>query len=395
MQNWQALVNQIGYAGGVNSTPTRIPVLIEGDSTCTGFGLSQTDGGLGGAFQLSWPVQVSKIMTAAGIPTQVNSFWGQGNITGITASGYALYNTAVSVGGGSNANWSLANTLPTVAGGFPFRYTNGGSNGYNNAGSTLSFTPPYAFDTFTVYNTQHGGTFNVNIDGGAALTVASGEGSGGTLITVPASYGAAVNSGSTFTGIAHGTHTINVVIQSGTTTDIWGIDAYDSTLSYIELLPMCSYGATISTFDDKTYGGAPAYITNNYYSNAQKIQFIWTDLTVNDIGNGTTTSAYLASLNDAITQWKIGSGTISAGFMIGPWTNTMGTCGGVPSCGISALILATAPTLNLNVYPVPVVDFASAWQGQAISKLMGGDGIHPTAAGATEMARTIAKAWLQ
>jgi len=59
-------------------------------------------------------------MTAAGIPTQVNSVWGQSNLASITASGYALYNTAVSVGGGDNADWSLASTNPVVAGGYPF-----------------------------------------------------------------------------------------------------------------------------------------------------------------------------------------------------------------------------------------------------------------------------------
>jgi hypothetical protein len=394
MEHWQALVNQVGYAGAIKSTPIRVPVAILGDSTCVGHGTSQTDGGDGGAFQLSWPVQVAQIMTAAGIPTQVNSVWGQSNLTSITASGYALYNTAVSVGGGDNADWSLASTNPLVAGGYPFRYTNGGSGGYNNAGSTFSFTPPYAFDTFTVYNTQHGGTFNVNVDGGSALTVASGLGAGGTLVTVPSSFGSYINSESTYS-VTHGTHTINVVIQSGTTTDVWGIDAFDSTISYVDLLPMCEYGAEISSFDNTSYLGAPAYITDLYYSNSQKLQFIWANLTVNDIANGTTAASYLSSMNDLNTKWKAGTGTISAGWMIGPWTNNMCAGGGVPGEAVTAQILTTAPTFMFNSAPMPVVDFASQWSCQAISLLMGGDGVHPTGAGATWIARTIATDWLQ
>jgi len=331
-------------------------------------------------------------MTTAGIPTQVNSVFGQSNLTSITASGYGLYNTAVSVGGGDNADWSLANTNPTVAGGYPFRYTNAGSGGYNNAGSTFSFTPPYAFDTFTVYNTQHGGTFNANVDGGAALTVASGEGAGGTLVTIPSSFGSFANSASTYTGISHGTHTINVVIQSGTTTDIWGIDASDSTISYVELIPFCSFGAEVSTFNDTTYNGASSKLTDLI---TPKLSFIWADLTVNDIANSTTAASYLSTMNALNTTWKVGDGSIYAGWMIGPWINAMKTGGGVPGEPVTAQILATAPTFLFGSLPTPVIDFASRWQNTNVSKLMGGDGVHPTISGATDIARAVTRAWLQ
>ncbi len=398
MQRWKTMINQIGYAGAVVSTPIRVTVILMGDSTMVGSGISQTDSGLGGAAQLSWPRQVAKIMTAAGVPTQVNCVFGTANISSITASGYASYNTEVSVGGGDNSDWSLANTNPTCLGGYPFRYTNAGSGGFNNAGSTFSFTPANAFDTFTIYYTQKGGTLNANVDGGAALTVATGLGSGGTLVTIPASYSNFAYGSSTYT-VSHGTHTINVVIQSGTTTDIIGIQAYDSTISYVEILPMCVYGGKIATFDDTTTFASPAYVTQQMTSggNAGAPAFIWLNTTVNDIAGGTTAAAYLASMNDLNTKWRTGAPNVGAGFMIGPWTSTMATGGGVLGCAVTQQILASCPTNywhssspSYAFYPTPVIDYASRWSGQQISELMGGDGTHPTMSGCMDIARFVA-----
>jgi len=50
MEHWQALVNQVGYAGAIKSTPIRVPVAILGDSTCVGHGISQTDSGMAERF---------------------------------------------------------------------------------------------------------------------------------------------------------------------------------------------------------------------------------------------------------------------------------------------------------------------------------------------------------
>jgi lysophospholipase L1-like esterase len=393
MQFWQELMNKVGYAGANVSTPVRIGVALYGDSTMVGVGISQTGGGMGGAAQLSWPRQLAKIMANAGIPAQVNSVFGQANLTGATASSYAVYNTEVSVGGGDNADWSLANTNPSCPGGYPFRYTNGGAGGFNNAGSTFSFTPPNAFDTFEVFYTQHGGTLNCNVDGGAALTVSSGLGSGGTLVTIPSSYASFANGKSVYS-VAHGTHTINVVIQSGTTTDIAGIHAYDSTISYVDLIPMCSYGAKIATLNDTTYFGAPAYITHVIGG----LLYVWINLTVNDIGGSTTAASYLSAMTALQTLFKTGNGTIGVGYMIGPFTSAMNSGGGVAGEAITAQILAEAPSLSwydgVTNMPTPVIDYASRWAGQGISGLMGGDGIHPTISGATDIARAVGTALL-
>jgi lysophospholipase L1-like esterase len=391
MQRWRALINQIGYAGANNSTPIRVPVAILGDSTCVGFGISSAGGGLGNAWNMAWPQQVAKIMTAAGIPTQINSVWGQSNLTGVTPSSYTVYNTTVVFG--SNTAWTLSSTTnTTVLGGFAFRYTNAGAAGYNNAASTMTFTPNNAFDTFDIHWVATGGTVTVNVDGGAALTVASGLGAGGSTITIPTSFGGYANFKSTFS-VTHGTHAINIVVQSGTTTEVAAVHSYDSTISYVDLMPMCAYGATLSTFALNTPSFLyPAYLT----SIVQPLVYIWPDLTVNDIANGTTSATYISEMNALAADWKAGNGTISVGWMIGPWTNNLTPTGPIINNSIIAALLATAPTqaFNLAGVPPPVIDFASRWQGTAISELMGGDGIHPTMAGDMDAARYIAYQWL-
>jgi hypothetical protein len=98
------------------------------------------------------------------------------------------------------------------------------------------------------------------------------------------------------------------------------------------------------------------------------------------------------------TLFKTGNGTIGVGYMIGPFTSAMNSGGGVAGEAITAQILAEAPSLSwydgVTNMPTPVIDYASRWAGQGISGLMGGDGIHPTISGATDIARAVGTALL-
>lgn len=343
--------------------PRLIPVF--GDSTMAGVGIGTGGASLAnGARARTWLATLAKTLTARGIPAKINSFFGDSNMTQFTT--YPLYNPQVSLGAGWVSN-SLA-----IPGGFAFTFTNVGGGGFNNASSTLSFTPPDQVDSFTIYWAQRSGTATVNVDGGAALTVASGLGAGGTTVTIPASPASFANMSSSFT-VTKGAHTINVVVQSGTTTDVMGIRAFDSTSNYLDLMPVPASGAKITGFDNPSATFRDGKYFTSYVTGAS---MLWINLTVNDTTSGTTGASYTTSLN-SMKQFN----PVPWAHLLGPYVNAMSD---VISNAVVQAIMAYAATNNQ-----PVIDFSTRWRGGA-TNLTGGDNIHPTWGGHGDIARYLA-----
>jgi lysophospholipase L1-like esterase len=351
------------FSQAINKTGGPILIPMFGDSTMAGVGIG-TGGSqnMNGAWARSWPQTLTRMLANLGIPTQINSVFGDGNITQYVA--YNAYNSQVVLGSGFVTN-SLA-----IPGGFAFTCSCGG--GFNNASSTFSFTPPNNIDSFYVFWGGRGGTATVNVDGGAALTVTSGLSAGLSTVTVPASFVSFANAQSLF-NVTAGAHTINVVVQSGTTTDIMGVRAFLSTGNYIDLMPVPASGAKIASFDNPT----GTFRDGKYFvAYVPGIQEIIIDLTVNDIANGTTGASYTSSLTDMATF--DGSNWV---FMLGPYIAAMGTVGNNP--------IVQAINTYGAAHNQPTLDFATRWIGGA-TNLTGGDGIHPTFAGHGDIARYLA-----
>jgi lysophospholipase L1-like esterase len=345
--------------GNVGRTAPPQLMAIFGDSTCVGVGIG-TGGtsNLNGAQARSWPVQLAAELTALGYPAQINSVFAEGNIS--SSVSYNAYDPRVTLGASFVTN-SLA-----IPGGFAFTNT-GGTPG---AATTFSFTPSNSIDSFYVFWGQRGGTANVNIDGGASLTVTSGLGAGGTLVTIPGSFASFANAQSFFS-VGAGAHTINVVFQSGTTNDVMGVRAYLSTAKYLDIMPVCQSGAKISSFDNPTATFRDGKYFASYVPNIAMLDI---NLTVNDIASSTTGAAYTASLTDMKTfnpvPWM---------FMYGPYISAMGN----PISG-NSIVSAISTFAATNNYPT--IDFSSRWIGGA-TNLTGGDNVHPTYAGASDIAR--------
>ena len=374
-----ANINGTNGASGIGS---RFQLLIEGDSTCAGIGTgtSGTSNATGARGRV-WSSQVVTNLVTAGIPAQDNSVFGDSNMTQYVT--YNSYDPRVSLGSG----WVTNNT--SVPGGFAFTFTNAASGGFGNASATMSFTPANQIDTFTIFwRNRASGTLTVNVDGGAALTATAGLGSGGSTITIPSSYSSYGTGYTTFSAGSLASHTINIIVQSGNPVDVAGIHAWNSTIAYVDMIRICTSGATIASFDSSTYFGDTAY----FAPYVLKPNYMFINLTVNDSANGTTAASYQASLNDIFQKRNFAGVAMNIGFMIGPYTTPTGFP--VASGRIPAAITGFIAT-NQYVYANndgAILDFASRWTGtNGGLNLTGGDGVHPTYYGTTDIAKAVTK----
>lgn len=153
------------------------------------------------SFPNSWPMQLVGLLRAMGYDAHGDVVFSNGNV-GVNSFTLPQYDTRVSFG-----SWAKADTSAI-----------GGSNlNSNGTTTTFSFTPTYAFDRIevTYATTGGGGSFNVNVDGGASL--------GTTATASGPSFSRAIFN------CTLGTHTINIVPVNTTTVYIHSIKAYKST----------------------------------------------------------------------------------------------------------------------------------------------------------------------
>lgn len=276
LQQWRKAL------ASVRSGQGRAKIACVGDSNTVGWGAATGTSGLTAARVKSYPAYLSSILTGMGYATNLQSFWGDGNLTA-NSIGYNTYDPRLVLPG----DWVMQSSALTYSlGGQLFRCP-------SPITSSLAFTPTGSVDTFVIYsvNNAGNGTFTVNVDGGAtAATVNNNTTAAVQATTVTSTLGA---------------HTLNMQRSAGGTIFIMGVLAYDSTASKIDILNMGSAGwkATEWAYSANAWSPAPA------------LTALDPDLTIINLGindwkdTPTDLSTFTTNLQTVITAALAGGGS--------------------------------------------------------------------------------------
>jgi lysophospholipase L1-like esterase len=295
----------------------------------------------------------STLIASNGITAIDDSWFGDAHLT--TQAGYNAYNTKVVMGGSWNPS---GGNRPGGAGMLA-----------NTNASNLAFTPTSAFDTIDIYTiaSTAGGSFTVNVDGGATLATLSTAGTNG------------VYTKQTVTGVTLGVHTINCTTTSTSNTWIAGIAVHKSAAAVLEMYNMGINSATAATYNVANIAADLAVI-------APHCTFI--NLTTNDINTVPTSIPVFTTNSQALITAALATGDCI--IMVGVPANATNWGNGVNLTYISA-IYALAAANN-----IPLLDFQARWTSYAITNanMPYGDTLHPGPAGYADMALPMA-AFLQ
>lgn len=156
-----------------------------------------------------YPVQLAGQFVSA--PAHADSFVGDSNAADSTT--FPSYDSRITFGSG----WISATSDNPTGGGYVLEQGSATT-------SSLGFAPSGTFDTLTVWYEKFSGSpqYTVNVDGGSSL---------GTLA---ANATAAIGT-ATFP-VSRSTHTINVVSNGTAAGRIFGIEAWDSTSTSIQII---------------------------------------------------------------------------------------------------------------------------------------------------------------
>ena len=333
----------------VRSGLAPLKIAFVGDSTTLGFG---GGGSLDtGGKAASYPTRFSQILTGRGIPSQTDSWFGQGAVSG----NYSLYNPLVTVLSGFTADVGIQ----TVgAAGFKSTAT----------GSVLSFAPVAAFDTMDIFTLNNAGlgSFTVNVDGGATLATVNTS-AGGTYVknTVSCSLGI---------------HTINCTTTSNSYTNIAGIAVRASGTPRVECYNMgWDSSAAGQWASPSTWSPIQGLATI-----APNVTFI--NLTINDINSTSALNAnYTNYLQTIITQ-SLSTG--DAILMIGnPCNNSKWTTGS-PSLAnqYGNVVYALAQSNNIQLVDI-TQRFSSFASWNSVAPYY--DTLHPGALGYADIAAAL------
>lgn len=230
-----------------------------GDSLTQGFPLNELT---------AYPAQLSGLlMSQYGIKSQANSFFG--NPTVGTAD------PRVTIG----SSWASSSTYVPLGG----LVTLTASTSTN----ALSFLPTTNVDTFKIYYiiNSANGVISANVNGGSATTqnTATGTNNGIGSFTVTATLGS---------------NTVNVLWSSGGRVDVVGIEAWDSTQSWVSVLNMGVSGTTSTQWNVSTFAYSPA---NSAAFTAIGCNLVTIELGVNDEDDAVSESTFIANIQ-AITS---------------------------------------------------------------------------------------------
>jgi len=253
LPHWKAALAAVA-AGSHNAK-----VLLVGDSTTDGYGAEST------ASQdraNSWPTQLAGLFKPP-TPAGWQSFIGDGPGAMPTTSLDARV----------TSNFSQNTGLPSVGGAFM----------QATSAATFSFTPATSCDTFDVYATDYpgSGTLNANLDGGTNTAINENGSSSMTTTTITGSLGP---------------HTLNVSWASGGTTNLLGVDCYNSAQKQIMLWNAGWWGSFASDWDSSTYFFNPLPAIEYL---APSLTII--DLTINDWNSATNLTTYTNELQAIIS----------------------------------------------------------------------------------------------
>ena len=319
-------------------------ILCIGDSTTNGYLSNGTTGDLK---TYSWPGHLSAMLNASGVNAHFSSFLGSGN------GQNATFDPRI----GKGTGWLTG--LSASMGGL-FYYGNSSTSG------SLSFTPSVNVDTFNFwYVTFSGyGTFSHDVDGGTATSINSAGATGAVL------------GGTRSTTL--GAHTFNFKWVSGGNVVPIGVEAYDSTKSWVSVMNAGVHGYKSSDWSaqNPNYGYAAALTTM-----APDLTIV--GLGINDWQNGVSLSSFVANMQAIITNAK----AVGDCALITP-NPTNNVISEATQAGYVQALYSLAAANN-----VPIIDVFGRFSGFATANTTGlmGDTVHPNGIGYADIARAVMK----
>ncbi len=297
------------------------------------------------------PVNLCTIISKdLNVPCQWQSWFGQGNSTGI---GYANKDPRISVG----SSWTADNGLARSFGGVPWVAT--------TSTNALTFTPATNYDTVEVYYIQQpgGGILNVVING----------------VTTPINTAGTAGLAKTTITTTLGTNVIAHTWASGGPVDLVGEVAYDSTTPSVLVLMAGMGGSKESDWAAQTSawstGNAAPYIVAN------------ADLWLHEGGDNDALASVTPSTFASQAQ-TIVSAILSAGSDVALVTPVPPNPAQITTSTMSALMtsfrgVATANSNNYSSGTLPFSDTITSWGSYSASNGIGlmSDGLHPNAPG--------------
>jgi len=195
-------------------------IALFGDSTTAGSGANGTVGFGAGARSSCPSVKLARMLRDQGQTAYASAYFGNaGPLTSVQmrawdtqigGAGWAFFGAA------SGDSWLWPQSESTVS-------------------NTTTYTPTNSVDTFVIWYGTNAGSrvFSYQVDAGGTTNV-DGAGTVNGLASVTVAAGAV------------GAHTLTIAKGSGGGNFIWGIEAYDSTVKQVQILPMGISGTRVS-----------------------------------------------------------------------------------------------------------------------------------------------------
>lgn len=329
--------------GNVRNGVANAKVAFIGDSTTAGwYGVTDPT-----VRSKSHPNQFAKILAGVGIPTGVESFWGNNRLNNSTS--LSAFDSRAVMGA-----WAVAQVSRVTGGGWLT----------GAAGAPFKWTPAVQVDTFDVY--YSGGSFTADIDGGATTpSVVSGVNTKKLTITA-----------------ALGTHTLNLTYVSGTVT-VLAVDAYNSAAKQVSVWNWGAYGVSTNFW---ATGLNPYEMISSLPFLAPDLSII--DMTINDIGLSVPVATAQANLQLTITACQA----------VGDVILVVPVPGQLDSTRTQAVISAYAKMIYqlAATNNIPLIDFNRRWENYVAAQAAGlmSDSLHPGTVGYIDKAQTEAKTLL-
>lgn len=337
--------------GKVRSGQANARILLLGDSTTFGTGSNNTN--TGNVKAQSYPTQMSGFINSLGVNAHWNSFLSDGS-------------SAFETNHANDARITRGTGWTQASG------TNGQSVGgqmFENSSSTansLAFLPTVNVDTFVVwYKTfSGGGTLSLDINGSGTITQSTNSASGIGSVTITGSLGS---------------DTLNIKWSSGGTIDICGVEAYDSSKKWIDLMNAGWAGSNSIDVSNSTNAWGPLNGLNAFSAD-----LVIVDVGINDWNAAGSASAYKTNIQTLITQ-VVANGSSIILVTPAPTNPANGATIAAQTPFIDAMY-ALAVTNNL-----PLIDNYTRFGPAASNGTMywTGNGVHPNMIGYADFATPI------
>ena len=275
----RAKLGALRSAMATGSTAGSLRLLIAGDSTMAGFVFGEAINGINPDYYTTSPTHVMTVLLRAdGWPAQDNAVFGLYGNAGI----YPLIND-VRI---SNVTGASNTSSPTVGGNLA---------SFTGVGSGFWFAPVYPVDTFKVWY--------VAATGNGSFTAIAG---GAAPSTVSATGSLSVQSKIVSTGAAPSLATLKLAVAAGGPMQIIGVEAWNSTISEMRILPAGWSGSSSVTWNNTVTPYAPITMIGKLAPDGSMIA-----LMINDWGAATpTTVASYTSNMQTIMNACLASGPV-------------------------------------------------------------------------------------